>query len=154
MNGITTNNTGNCSMLNKPFEWTDIHSHFLQMGGYIFRFEQECRYVGIEYLFPPRSSPSSPPVPIGGMNIAAMRKALIDRKDSEEQLMDRSKTNIISKTIVFGQMLWFTANLVGGGGEPDSHQDRGSYIELCRLDGGNVHLLDGEAIGCGNSYYR
>ncbi|KAH6911681.1 hypothetical protein BKA70DRAFT_1268317 [Coprinopsis sp. MPI-PUGE-AT-0042] len=77
-----------------PFEWTHVHSQFLQMGGYIFQFKEGHHYVDRR------------------VNIAAMRSALLKRKDREEELMDRSKTNCLARTVVYGQMIWFGATLI------------------------------------------
>ena len=47
------------------------------------------------------------------MHIGAMKTALLKREDTEEELMDRSKTNIFATVIAYGQMLWFGTNLAG-----------------------------------------
>ncbi|KAH6911668.1 hypothetical protein BKA70DRAFT_1268277 [Coprinopsis sp. MPI-PUGE-AT-0042] len=91
------------------FQWTDVHSHFLQMGGYIFKFEDGHGYVDMVDLFKPSSSRS------GSRNkhAEAMREALLQRRDHVEELTDKSKTNLLARTIAYGQMLWFCANFIG-----------------------------------------
>ncbi|KAH6907708.1 hypothetical protein BKA70DRAFT_1283728 [Coprinopsis sp. MPI-PUGE-AT-0042] len=87
------------------FQWTDVHSHFLQMGGYIFKFEDGHGYVDMRHLFVPNSSPEG--------NARAVREALLQRRDRVEELTDKSKTNLLARTIAYGQMLWFCANFIG-----------------------------------------
>lgn len=90
----------------KPIQWTDVHSHFLQMGGYIFKFQGEASYVDIASLFSESET-------YEGMHVKAMREALLQRQDCEEELMDRSKTNLLTRTITYGQMVWFGINFIG-----------------------------------------
>ncbi|KAH6911633.1 hypothetical protein BKA70DRAFT_1423394 [Coprinopsis sp. MPI-PUGE-AT-0042] len=84
-------------------QWTDIHSHFLQMGGYVFKFEDGHGYIDMSNLFHPRA----------GRYIKGLKSALLQRRDRVDELMDRSKTNLLSRTVAFGQMLWFCANFIG-----------------------------------------
>jgi hypothetical protein len=87
-------------------QWTDVHSHFLQMGGYIFKFQGRSSYVDIASLFTESDL-------CEGMNVKAMREALLQRQDDEEELMDRSKTNLLTRSITYGQMVWFVINFIG-----------------------------------------
>ncbi|KAH6907719.1 hypothetical protein BKA70DRAFT_1428090 [Coprinopsis sp. MPI-PUGE-AT-0042] len=89
----------NQSTLDEPFQWTDVHSQFLQMGGYIFKFKDGHRYVDMGNLF--------------GSDAKAMREALLQRQDRVEELMDKSKTNLLARTIAYTQMLWFCTNFIG-----------------------------------------
>ncbi|KAH6911631.1 hypothetical protein BKA70DRAFT_1268226 [Coprinopsis sp. MPI-PUGE-AT-0042] len=95
----------NESKLHEPFQWTDTHSQFLQMGGYVFKFKDGHSYVDMVDLFKSSSSRNK--------HAEAMREALLQRQDRVEELMDRSKTNLLARTIAYSQMLWFCTNFVG-----------------------------------------
>lgn len=96
----------NDSVVGKPFKWTITHSHFLQMGGYIFKSRDTLYYIDMKTLFIDK------PI-VKDMNIANMRRALLQRQDLEEELMDRSKTNGLTQIVVYGQMLWFGVSFIG-----------------------------------------
>ncbi|KAH6911671.1 hypothetical protein BKA70DRAFT_1398485 [Coprinopsis sp. MPI-PUGE-AT-0042] len=96
----------NESTLDDPFQWTDIHSQFLQMGGYIFKFKDGHGYVNTTKLFEQSALPKE-------WDAKAMRQALLQRQDRVEELMDRSKTNLLARTIAYSQMLWFCTNFIG-----------------------------------------
>lgn len=74
------------------------------MGGYVFKLEDGHGYVDMSNLFAANSGPCVERM---------MRAALLQRKDDVDELMDRSKTNPLSRTVAYGQMLWFCANFLG-----------------------------------------
>jgi hypothetical protein len=73
------------------------------MGGYIFKFEDGHGYIDVVHLFDATEDG----------HFERMRAALLQRKDRVDDLMDRSKTNLLSRTVAYGQMLWFCANFIG-----------------------------------------
>ncbi|KAH6911637.1 hypothetical protein BKA70DRAFT_1098975, partial [Coprinopsis sp. MPI-PUGE-AT-0042] len=86
--------------------WTDVHSQFLQMGGYIFKFKDGHGYIDMKKLFEPSRFRKE-------WDAKAMRQALLQRQDRVEELMDKSKTNLLARTIAYSQMLWFCTNFIG-----------------------------------------
>jgi hypothetical protein len=110
-------------------QWTNVHSHFLQMGGYIFHFGGCFSYVPIGDLlgYPPAKpaatdeeapdsqtgdtepNPSQFPVVSGEV----LRLALLQQKGKKEEIMDKSKANGFARAIAYAQMLWFGVSLAG-----------------------------------------
>lgn len=72
------------------------------MGGYVFKFEDGQGYADMCYLFDDAEEQAG-----------VMREALLERRDPVDELMDKSKTNVLSRTVAYGQMLWFCANFIG-----------------------------------------
>jgi hypothetical protein len=73
------------------------------MGGYIFEFKDGNGYIDVAHLFYVTEDGHA----------KSMREALLKRRDHIDELMDRSKTNLLSRTVAYGQMIWFCANFIG-----------------------------------------
>ncbi|KAH6912730.1 hypothetical protein BKA70DRAFT_1264786 [Coprinopsis sp. MPI-PUGE-AT-0042] len=84
---------------NRP-NWTIIHSHFLQMGGYIFREGSDVKYIDLEEIL---SSDER------GL---AIRTALLQRPETRGDLEDRSKGDALAKLLVLGQIAWSILNCI------------------------------------------
>ncbi|PPR02061.1 hypothetical protein CVT24_011160 [Panaeolus cyanescens] len=81
-------------------DWTITHSHFLQMGGYVFKTGSKVEYI-------------DPCTPRGD----AALDALLLRLESAEEIMDRSKGDTLAKTFVVVQTFWFIIQCIVRGRE-------------------------------------
>ncbi|KAG2008114.1 hypothetical protein CC2G_013577 [Coprinopsis cinerea AmutBmut pab1-1] len=104
-------------------EWRLVHSHFLQMGGYIFKRGDTLQWVDVCEALHHFESDETDLVAVNwatgyGHERAARGtvakddmldalESLIHRTDTKEELADRSKTDALSKTFVVVQTSWF-----------------------------------------------
>ncbi|EAU83650.2 hypothetical protein CC1G_05554 [Coprinopsis cinerea okayama7 len=82
------------------WRWTITHSHFLQMGGYVFREGGTTHHIDIAEIL----SDSE--------RARLIRTSIRDRCDPEDDLLDRSKGDGLAKAAVFLHTLWFMTNCI------------------------------------------
>ncbi|TFK24805.1 hypothetical protein FA15DRAFT_704241 [Coprinopsis marcescibilis] len=88
--------------------WTNVHGHFLQMGGFIFQDELGTHYLNIwseiiDAFFKESWTKEC---------CRRRRKALLSLPLTAEEISDRSKGDIIAKTFVVIQTSWFIIHFI------------------------------------------